>query len=306
VFSSKYSLRFWINQLAEQSAEPWLWLRGQLRHYLPGWRPRLACMVFHDIAPGQEHRFRRQIEALQLHYTIVDLPEFGRRLRGETAHTEDALLLTFDDAFVSSLRVGAILEEYGLRGLFFVPTDFIECASAAEQRDYVYQHLFYGQFAPGSLSENLRPMSWENLRGLVAAGHHLGCHTRRHCPLQILETEESRREELLASADLIEAKLGCRVESFAMPFGTLEIMTAPALATLTQRYRYVFTSVRGDNQGAPPGALRRETVMADDSPYYVLFQAAGGLSWAYRKAHRQIALMLGPRAAGAGHGDRRA
>jgi peptidoglycan/xylan/chitin deacetylase (PgdA/CDA1 family) len=41
------------------------------------------------------------------------------------AHVNQAARLTFDDGGVSSLRIADILESFGFRGYFFVPTDFI-------------------------------------------------------------------------------------------------------------------------------------------------------------------------------------
>lgn len=269
-------------------AETWILLRNWLRKKLPKLEPRLVCMVFHDIQPDQEAAFRAQLEKLRAHFEIVDLPEFGRRLRGERQNTRDALLLTFDDAYVSSLRVGEILSEYGLRGVFFVPTGFIDCQSRSEQEDYVLRHLFYGVNLPEKLPAGVAPLTWEELRGLVARGHHIGCHTRSHPPLHILNTAEKQERELIESCRLIETRLGCRVEAFAVPFGNVESFSSGPFISLFGHYRYIFTSVRGNNRGRHHKLLLRETVLPTDTPDNVLFQAVGGLGWAYWNARRKL------------------
>lgn len=278
-------------RVAVRGAAPWLRLRGQAKSILPV-PPILRCLVFHDIQPDQEGGFRAQLARLREHFEIVDLAEFGRRWRGEVRNNRDAVLLTFDDAYATASRIGQILSEQGVRGVFFVPTGFIACRSREEQENYIYRHLFYGLYPPGGLPSNLRPMGWEKIRELAAAGHYIGCHTESHPPLHILDTPEKRERELVASARLLAERVECPIEAFAAPFGTVESFSRESLAMLAANYRYVFTSVRGNNQAGTTGALFRETVMVDDSPEYVLLQAAGGLGWFYWRARRQMRQLL--------------
>jgi peptidoglycan/xylan/chitin deacetylase (PgdA/CDA1 family) len=57
------------------------------------------------------------------------------------------------------------------------------------------------------------------LRALVAAGHEIGSHSRRHRRMTTLSSEEAR-DELEGSRLELEALLGTSVETFAFPYGT--------------------------------------------------------------------------------------
>jgi peptidoglycan/xylan/chitin deacetylase (PgdA/CDA1 family) len=274
--------------IASHCAVSWVELRARLRNRFPAWPPRLSALVFHDIPPEREGLFRMQLEMLRDHFAVIDMPAFGALLHNKVPTQKDAVLLTFDDAYRSHARVARILSEYGFKGLFFVPAEFPGSSDDAVKQSYIYQHLFSGYFPPKTLPPHLDLLGWEDLKEIARAGHHIGCHTRWHAPLRTLDTTEKLRDELIRSGDILEQQLGCAIESFAAPFGTVESLGAEALSLLPTRYKYIFTSVRGDNGNGSPQALFRETVTVDDSPEYVLLQACGGLGWAYYGARRRL------------------
>lgn len=255
--------------------------------------PALRAVTYHDVPPGAIDSFRRQIRFLARHFTVLSPDEFLARLDDPGRHSEPAVLVTVDDGFRSALDVADVLQEFGIKALFFVPTGFFDCATPGAWEDYIRRGFHPGRsrYAPAA---HLRPMTWDDLRTLSHAGHMIGAHTERHVDLGL---DADLEREVVAAADRLEREIGCRVETFAWPFGTPERIRPAALALAARRYRAVFSSVRGDNHGAPRLALRRHAVSPSASVSHLRLEMAGVLSprhhWARRRLDRLAAASEG-------------
>jgi peptidoglycan/xylan/chitin deacetylase (PgdA/CDA1 family) len=69
-----------------------------------------------------------------------------------------------------------------------------------------------------SVDNDLRPMTWDELRAWHAAGQAVGAHTQSHPQLSALEDEDIR-EELVGCKRRLEAELGVTMNLLAYPFG---------------------------------------------------------------------------------------
>jgi peptidoglycan/xylan/chitin deacetylase (PgdA/CDA1 family) len=111
-------------------------------------------------------------------------------------------------------------------------------------------------------------MSWDQARGLAAAGMTIGSHSHGHRKLAALD-EEAQWFELVESKRVLEAETGREVRALAYPFGW-----AGTFDDRTERlareagYLLAFTAVEGINRPgqADPFALRRLNVGYHDSP----------------------------------------
>ena len=229
------------------------------------------------------------MQLLQRYFYFVDPTVY---LKGELPASREGkmpLLLTFDDGFISNLRAAIeVLSPLGIRAVFFVPNGYLDCGSPPEQEDYLYERIYAGRYQRGDLPAGLAPMTWDDLKALMRDGHVIGAHTVTHPRLGELNDLTELEEEVCVGGDELERRLGCKVDSFAIPFGSIGVISPIALATARRRYGKVFTSVRGDNPGASGMALLRESVTSAEPPGYVLFQAAGGLAFRYRRARRAL------------------
>jgi peptidoglycan/xylan/chitin deacetylase (PgdA/CDA1 family) len=123
-----------------------------------------------------------------------------------------SLVVTFDDAFRSVLERGLpVLERLGVPATLFVPTDF-----AAEAAPMTWSTL--GRWQDGPFEEELRCMSWEEVRRLAAAGWEVGSHTCSHPKLTEIEAEVAA-DELERSRAACEEALQRPCTTFAYPFG---------------------------------------------------------------------------------------
>lgn len=181
-----------------------------------------------------------------------------------------APVITFDDGGGSALAAADALERHGLRGCFFVTTDYLN--------------------APGFLDE-------AGVRALRRRGHVVGSHScshplrMGHCPWTQLIDEWTRSGEVLARV------LGEPVTVASVPGGDF----APAVAEAAARagFRELFTSEPTTGRSAGPGiALQgRYVIRRWTSPATAAGLASGrwlpcasqALSWNVRKAAKRLA-----------------
>jgi peptidoglycan/xylan/chitin deacetylase (PgdA/CDA1 family) len=123
-----------------------------------------------------------------------------------------SLVVTFDDAFHSVLERGLpVLERLDVPATLFVPTDFV-----AQGAPLTWSTL--GRWVGGPYEDELRCMSWEEVRRLAAAGWEIGAHTCSHPKLTEIGGEEATLE-LERSRAACEEALQRPCASFAYPFG---------------------------------------------------------------------------------------
>lgn len=75
-----------------------------------------------DIKGMDVNLFRNQIEFLKNNFTIVDMEQVIDAVEGKSVLPSDAMLLTFDDGYIDNYTYAfPILEEFGVKGSFFIP-----------------------------------------------------------------------------------------------------------------------------------------------------------------------------------------
>ena len=119
--------------------------------------------------------------------------------------------VTFDDAYRSVLELALpVLSSLGVPATVFVPTDFADRAALMD-----FGTL--GRWRGTPWEEELRCMSWAELRQLRDAGWEIGSHTRTHRRLRSLSDRELA-DELTGSKARCEEELGLSRVTLAYPF----------------------------------------------------------------------------------------
>jgi peptidoglycan/xylan/chitin deacetylase (PgdA/CDA1 family) len=119
--------------------------------------------------------------------------------------------ITFDDAYRSVLELGfPTLRKLGVPATVFVPTDF---ADAVALMDFGT----LGGWIGTEWEEELRCMSWAELRRLHEAGWEIGSHTRSHRRLSELD-DDDLKNELGVSKARCEDELDLPFVTLAYPF----------------------------------------------------------------------------------------
>ena len=218
-------------------------------------RPFVRVLFLHETPAETADRFREQLAFLHNHFNVIDFEMFKALYDGSASLPDDrpAVMLTFDDGMASNYEVAApLLEEAGMRGLFFVVPHFSLCDDDAAREFYVER---IRQRRPG-----LTAMKPEHVRDLADRGHTIGNHTLTHARLS--ETPSSRLEsEILHSADIVESWVGRPVEAFSWPF-RWDAITPEAHRMAVSRHPYCFSPCSGrvDLQTDSPALVWRTSV----------------------------------------------
>ncbi len=247
-----------------------------------------VCLAYHDVPAEAVGQFRRQMVFLKRHYEVIDYTTFVHRLRQPVRCVRPEVLVTLDDGFASGrLAAEAVLAPLGIRAVFFIPTDFVDATTQARRMDVIRNGLFAGRRDVSEDAERFAPMSWQDLATLGRQGHAIGSQTKTHRRLSLLSRDQLR-DEIEGSAVVIEQRLGSKVSSFAVPFGSVGSLSAEALSIAAANYETVFTRVSGTNNVACIQSLRREVVDPTDPPVYLGLMIEGGLQWRHRRECKEL------------------
>jgi len=155
--------------------------------------------------------FEAQMEELKnKNITVIPMQDFLAWRRGEKAIPSKSAIITFDDGWKSQHEVAwPILKKYNYPVTLFIYTEGIRP----------------GHFSGGE------SMSWDQLAEMRDAGADIQGHTATHSDLRRPydkvakkklspeEYEEWLQKELVGSKQMIEQKLGVRVNCIAVPYG---------------------------------------------------------------------------------------
>jgi peptidoglycan/xylan/chitin deacetylase (PgdA/CDA1 family) len=203
----------------------------------------VLVLCYHAVSDTWEAPLSVTPRCLEEHLELV----VKRGYRGST-FTEAVLgppfpktvAVTFDDAFSSVLeKAHPILDRLGLVATIFVPTDFPDGTDARLSWPGIDNWL------GGEHDAELRPMSWEEVRGLADEGWEIGSHTKSHPRLPSLADHELDTE-LTESREVVEERLGCPCPALAYPYGDQDGRVVEAAA------RAGYTAA-----GALPSRLRK-------------------------------------------------
>jgi peptidoglycan/xylan/chitin deacetylase (PgdA/CDA1 family) len=227
---------------------------------------QLRSLLYHDIAPLDHDDFAAQLQWLKRSWNFVSVEHFAAMASGQEPVRGRNLLLTFDDGFTSNRTVAeAVLNPMGIRALFFVVSELVGIEDREAARRLIAERIY-----PGTIAEDLPAhwanMRWSDLEALLDQGHSIGCHTASHARLSAINSTAGLEREIIASADLLEQRLGVPIEHFSYTFGDLGSFSEAALDVARRRYRFIHSGLRGDNaERISPFALRRDSAEFQDS-----------------------------------------
>lgn len=186
-----------------------------------------VILMYHAIAGPDEKasrfilpvgRFRWQMRWLRwTRRPILTLDEYVRLREENRLAPAGAVIVTFDDGYSDNSELAApILDRLGIPATFFVVTDTIG-------RENTWDDV--------ALVAKRPMMSWQDIERLHEAGHAIGAHTLTHPRLSRLDPGRAR-EEIAASRDVLQRRLGVPIRHFSYPFGDQSEAVRNAVAEL--------------------------------------------------------------------------
>lgn len=168
---------------------------------------RKLILLYHSVGGSTEataqDAFRGQLGVIAAMGRLLPLQELLRSAPNQSI----AVAITFDDGY-ATLRdhAATILMEFGCAATVFLNVGEIadDERRASRAADGYYPHE---QF-----------LDWRDVDALVAAGWHVGSHGVRHLDLMRADTATSK-QEVTASKQAIERRLGTPCDMFAYPWG---------------------------------------------------------------------------------------
>lgn len=217
----------------------------------------LIVLCMHSTPLDWMARFGRIVEALLERFKPLAPAQLADYYAGLLS-AGPYVLFTFDDGLRNNLHAARVLEQNGVRGMFFVVPGFVESRTPRE----FYRSNIRPVIDPNfdRLEEDVTPFGYADMRGLLDSGHALGCHTMTHllrCGIAPGEADE----EIVASAARLSEQLQTEVPAFCSPLNTLLSVDAYAKQKIKEHYRYHFTTFPGRNDvGTSPQLIFRRVI----------------------------------------------
>ena len=221
----------------------------------------IRCPFYHHIFDDERRGFNSQLDYLKNFGEFISLDDAQAMLVGDNTIDGRYFCLTFDDGLKSCVD-GAlpILSEKSIPAAFYVVTDLVERSFPPD--DPVARTVFGFK----GVNTTLDFLSWEDCRGMIAAGMTIGSHTATHTRLSELSAEQVC-VEMERSKTEIERHTGHPCQHFCAPYGNpdrdFDLFRDGGLAR-KMGYSTFATGARGPNlQGDSPFALRRDHMLAN-------------------------------------------
>ena len=278
-----------IHHVFLASLYPVLRCKFKIAHQMGRVKPRLRVLLFHDIALSDMDNFAAQLRWLSARWTFLTPDQFETILSGEAPLTSDSLLLTFDDGFKSNRVIAErILNPMGIQALFFIVPNFASMDSRDNARHFISKQI-YPNLAVSDLPEHWINMSWNDIQYLLDQGHTIGSHTLNHARLSQIKNYNDLEYEINQSVILLEKHLGIQVEHFAYTFGDIASFSQEALLIASNRFRFVYSGLRGSNplDNVTPIAIRRDSLSPSD-PFFLVGSFLEGAADFHYKHSRTI------------------
>jgi peptidoglycan/xylan/chitin deacetylase (PgdA/CDA1 family) len=217
--------------------------------------PRVRVLTYHRFGDLERDPFclpRRDFEAqvrfLAERKRAIGLDDLRRFVAGETELPPGAALVTIDDGFASTFAEALpVLRHHAVPAVAFATASLVGNVEAGRAHPERY-------------------MTWDELARLREGGITVGAHGYEHLSLGAM-SRGGALEQGARARELLEKRLGCRVDSFAYPYGTLRDFNAGTRGALAEAgYALVFTSQHGSvRSGLDPHELPRIKVESGDS-----------------------------------------
>jgi len=191
----------------------------------------IPILMYHQVLPERPSAFAQYTvtaRAFAAHmrwlsvagYVPIGLDAVLASRAGGKALPRRAVVITFDDGFRGSYEYAVpTLQTFGFTATFYLVAGLMGAASRWLRRERGIEFPL---------------MSWAEARGLQAMGFTCAGHTMTHARLAEV-SDETCREELGRSREMLEQELGVPIHHLAYPFGSFRAETRAVAVELGYR-----------------------------------------------------------------------
>ena len=227
----------------------------------------LRVLLFHDIPVCHYSNFTKQINHISKNWNIISPNDFVKIIEKRKPLKGKNVLLTFDDGFLSQKMIAEkVLNPMGIKGLFFLVTDFLNINKIEEAQKFISKKIIPG-LKEMHMEKDLSNLNWLDAEFLVKSGHSVGSHTKTHARLTKIFSEKILEDEIINSAEVLKSRLGMNsLDHFAYTFGDISSINSKVLNIAKKNFRYIYSGVRGSNSNInQPFIVYRDALSPDDT-----------------------------------------
>lgn len=243
----------------------------------------------HTILPEQ---FEAQMAFLAAEgFVSLSLPEYAEIARGLSPAPQRSVLITFDDGYADNYRISwTIAKKYRFNLNLFICTSLIGENHPVIMTKDGYVILKKGAKMDQSRTDILddirkspelwRPLNWQELEEMQAAGTHFGFHSHSHRNLALQPLAEIAAD-IANGLELFERRLGYRPRFFALPYGWYDAYTRETITTLRQfNLEFIFGTHLGRARlPCAPSVLPRLSIYQSDDLATFQRKLTGAYDW---------------------------
>jgi peptidoglycan/xylan/chitin deacetylase (PgdA/CDA1 family) len=218
--------------------------------------PGTARVIYYHRIDDEQHRscvapgaFAEQMAHLRSDgWNVMPLAAMREHLDQHRPFAERTVVVTFDDGFADNYSAAfPVLARHALPATIFLAAGFIGGDDLPVLRD----------------RSGVKPMTWAQVQEMARHGVAFGAHTMTHRSLTELAPDEIERE-VVASRDLVAARVGTPVDTFCYPRGHFDERVKDAVRAAG--FRIACTTMPGCvTPDTHPFSLRRTFIARDDS-----------------------------------------
>ena len=195
--------------------------------------------------------FRKQICFLKKNFEIISPDQLNDFYLGKLEYyNKPLMLITFDDGIKNNLYAAKILEEYLLKGYFFVVPEFVN--TNTDLQTSFFKKNIRQKINPyiDQEEEDFVSLNWAEIKLLIKKGHLVGSHTQTHQLIAKRSSLENSIDEIENSKKNIATKLSVNIEfinAFCSNHNTLVSVGEKEFKLIKENYDYHFTTIPGSN-----------------------------------------------------------
>lgn len=204
----------------------------------------LRVVNFHATPSYRREEYRKQFAAYAGLFTPITPDNFASAFDGTWSDPRPGLMPVLFEGFRDNVDVMLpVLEEFGFKGWFFVPSAFPAVVPAI-QRSYAKAHKLHLPKRDEYPGERV-VMTWDEGRSIAARGHGFACHSRSHFDLTPDTPDHVLWDEIHTAANEMRAGLGQPAEIFCWLHGAEAGVNPRADAMLREAgFRYLFSNFK--------------------------------------------------------------